>query len=156
MKRRILLSFGRVTALSFLVVIAGIANQAAAEKLEGNALEEYLISRSPWSGEWSTLRPPGSGGSFKMHSGRVTYVFERLDGKFSARITKGTGGAEKNVGPVRGLSVEKDTIHLSTAGVGHQFRLNEHKFKLNEQGELVGKGTTSDGQSTDTLLKPTQ
>jgi hypothetical protein len=134
MKPIIFLIFG------ILVGIAG-TNQAAAEKLEGTALEEHVIAHSPWSGDWSTL-------IVTVYSGRITYVFERLDGKFSARITEVTGGTGRALGPVSGLSVVKDTIHLtSSAGT-------RHEFKLNEKGELVGKGTNREGTSTNTLLKP--
>jgi len=143
MKKWVCLSFCVLATLSFLMVIAGTANQAAAEKLEGAALEEHLISRSPWAGDWYTL-------GRTMNSGRVTYVFERIDGKLSAKITEGTGGAERALGPVWGLSVVKDTIHLaSSAGTSHE-------FKLNEKGELAGKGTTREGLSTNTLLKPSK
>ena len=141
MKKWARLSSCVLAALSFLVVIAGIANQASAEKLEGTALEEHVISHSPWAGDWFT--PP-------RYTGRVTYVFERLEGKFSARITEATNGATaaRAVGPVSGLWVVGDTIHLtSSAGT-------RHEFKLNEKEELVGKGTTSTGLSTSTLLKP--
>jgi len=137
MKKGARLSFCVLAVFSFLI---GIANQAAAEKLEGTALEEHLISHSPWSGDWFT--PP-------RYTGRVTYVFERLEGKFSARITEATNGAgaARAVGPVSGLWVVKDTIHL-TSGAG-----TRHEFKLTEEGVLVGKGTTSTGLSTNTLLK---
>jgi hypothetical protein len=130
-----------LAVFSFLVVIAGTANQAAAEKLEGAALEEHVISHSPWSGDWIT--PP-------YYKGRVTYVFERLEGKFSARITETTNGATAAmaVGPVSGLLVAKDTIHLTSAAG------TRHEFKVNEKGELVGKGTTSGGLSVSTVLKP--
>jgi hypothetical protein len=135
MKRVIFLTLG------ILVVIAGTANQAAAEKLEGTALEDHVIARSPWSGDWFT--PP-------YYKGRVAYVFERLEGKFSARITETTNGATaaRAVGPVSGLLVAKDTIHLTSAAG------TRHEFTLNEKGELVGKGTTTAGLSVSTLLKP--
>ena len=145
MKRWPRLLFCVLAALVFL----GVANQAAAEKLEGTALEEYVIAHSPWSGDWSSFGVRHR--SLGVQGGPVTYVFERVDGKFSARIKEPEdgAGATRAVGPASGVSVLGDTIHLTSAAG------TRHEFKLNENGELVGKGTNRAGASETTVLKPT-
>lgn len=124
------------------VVVSGMISQVRAENPEGVALEEYLINHSPWKGRWNT----GSWG------GEVAYVFERIDGKFSAKITETTGtsndwGAR---GPVRNLKVEKDKIHFTSLSD------TDHTFWLDKKGNIKGRGKIWSGRSTDTYLKPTK
>jgi len=130
--------------LIFTAVITGLLTiaDANASNLEGAALEDHLIANSPWNGTWET---PG------CCSGQVEYVFERVEGKFSGKITKAPGEfGSKALGALSSLKVKGSTISFASSA------LTRHEFKLNEKGQLDGTGITSKGRQTYTLLSPTQ
>ena len=131
---------GTLLCVCIFVTVALYPVQASAAELQGAQLEEHLIANSPWRGEWDT---PGT-----RYSGKVTYMFERVDGKFSAKITEVTGTPDQAIGAVSDLKVEGDTVRfVSAAGT-------RHEFKLTDKGGLFGKGVTRFGRDTYTRLKP--
>jgi len=131
---------GTLLCVCIFVTVALYPVQASAAELQGTELEEHLIAKSPWAGEWDT---PGT-----RFYGKVVYVFERLDGKFSAKITEATGTTTDATGPVLDLKVEGDTVSfVSAAGT-------RHEFKLTDKGGMFGKGVTRFGRDTYTRLKP--
>jgi len=138
----------RLTAISVLGILFSVAHASASEGLKDGALEDHLIAHSPWSGTWDT---PG------CCNGEVEYVFDRVDGKFSAKITRATGGpaAGKALGRVSDLKVKgREITFRSSAGTQHEFKVDEKTGKIEGSG-TTGTGRGGRGRPTYTTLEPT-
>lgn len=135
-KMRFLLLF-----VAFFGILAGFL--AYAEEVSTDAaLQERLVSGSPWSGTHDTKR--GINGDLEI-------VFKKDGGKFVGAVTKFTNiPASSQEGKVSYLKVEKGMVSFQHIGGGDFY------LSLNEKGELVGSGHArmSGGQiKTDITLR---
>ena len=135
-----------VFAIIALGVFAGISHGTAlAEEVNDAALEERLVSGSPWSGTHDTLR-------FGL-KGDLEIAFKKQGDKLVGEIIKITNVPSNPAGKVSNLKVKKGVVSFQNVAGG------DYYLSLNEKGELVGSvyARTSFGQiKSDITLRPSQ
>ncbi len=118
----------------FSMPVASVADETAKPVLT----PEYLVEKSPWSGEW--VNPP--------YNGTMELVFSLKEGKLQGKIQKFTGSTQVINGPVSYIEVSDGVLKFQSR-TGADYELT---FK--NDGKLEGKSHRRNGTTAWMVFKP--